>query len=262
MEEQAKHNSKDIKSNLRYWDKLHKPPEWALKKITGGRLSGKTDINPQWRYHALTELFGPCGMGWKYTIDELWSVEANEGQMFAFARISLYVKNGEWSEPIPGIGGSMLIEKEKGGLHANDEGYKMAITDALSTAFKMLGVAADVYMGLFDGKYADKPGDKSPQPSSKPKSTTPEILSDPQRKRLFAVLKGKKLETEEIRDFTDWLVMQEDVDSMEIEGGKHRLTKRGVSFLFDSSDKVLLEKLDVFSKQFLKGPPDDNDIPF
>ena len=108
----------------------------------------------------------------------------------------------------------------------------------------------------------DAPKKEAPQPSSKPKSTTPEILSDPQRKRLFAVLKGKKLETEEIRDFTDWLVMQEDVDSMEIEGGKHRLTKRGVSFLFDSSDKVLLEKLDVFSKQFLKGPPDDNDIPF
>jgi hypothetical protein len=36
-------------------------------------------------------------------------------------------------------------------MHSNDEGYKMAITDALSVAMKSLGVAADIYMGLWDG---------------------------------------------------------------------------------------------------------------
>jgi len=109
----------------------------------------------------------------------------------------------------------------------------------------------------------DAPKKEPPNPSSgKPQSNTPEILSDPQRKRLFAVLKGKKLETDTIRDFTDWLVMQADVDSMEVEKGKHRLTKRGVSYLFDNSDKVLLEKLDEFKKQFLTGPEDNEDLPF
>lgn len=110
--------------------------------------------------------------------------------------------------------------------------------------------------GNGEKKEPEKP---SPQ---KTKSGAKEILSDPQRKRLFAVLKGKKLETDTIRDFTDWLVMQEDVDSMEIEGGKHRLTKQGVSYLFDNSDKILLEKLDEFKKQFLKGPEDNEDPPF
>jgi len=144
--------------NMRNWNRLKQPPSWALKQIQAGRLKGKSDISPQWRYQAMTEVYGECGCGWKYTIDALWNEEATEGQKFAFARINLQTKNsdGEWSDPIPGIGGHMLLQKEKAGLHVNDEAYKMAITDALSTAMKMLGVAADVYAGLWDGaKYVN-----------------------------------------------------------------------------------------------------------
>jgi hypothetical protein len=45
----------------------------------------------------------------------------------------------------------MLVEQEKNGLHTNDECFKMAVTDALSVAMKSLGMAADVYKGLWDG---------------------------------------------------------------------------------------------------------------
>ena len=41
----------------------------------------------------------------------------------------------------------MLVTKERDGLRTNDEGFKMATTDALSVAMKMLGVAADIYAG-------------------------------------------------------------------------------------------------------------------
>ena len=51
--------------SLEYWEKLKEPPEWAMSKITGGKLGGKTDINPMWRIQAMTETFGPCGIGWK-----------------------------------------------------------------------------------------------------------------------------------------------------------------------------------------------------
>ena len=144
--------------NLKIWNKLRQPPPEALKTIGGGRLKGKTDINPQWRYEALTEAFGMCGVGWKYEVRRTWTEPASDGQCFAFAAVNLYIKSGdEWSEPIPGIGGSMLIEKERNGLHSNDEAYKMAVTDALSVATKMVGVAADIYAGLWDGtKYAQR----------------------------------------------------------------------------------------------------------
>jgi hypothetical protein len=143
-------------NNLEIYHKLAEPPASALKQIGGGRLKGMTDINPQWRYKAMTEVFGQCGIGWKYTVDKLWLEPVNDGQVCAFASISLYVlksgiENPFWSDPIPGTGGSMFIAKERDGLHASDEAYKMAITDALSVAMKMLGVGGAIYEGRWDG---------------------------------------------------------------------------------------------------------------
>lgn len=163
-----------MEGNLRIWNAVKQPPTNALKQISGGRLNGKTDINPQWRYKVMTEQFGICGTGWKYEIVRTWTEPATDGQIFAFAEIKLFVSiDGKWSDAIPGLGGHMMVEKESKGLHANDEGYKMAITDSLSVAMKMLGVAADIYAGLWDGtKYKDSgtQNAKSSTQSAAPKS--------------------------------------------------------------------------------------------
>lgn len=148
--------------NLYIWNKVRQPPPAALKKIKGGRLSGMTDIKPQWRIEKMTEIFGPCGVGWKYEIKKLWTLPGSHEQVFAFADIDLYYQYEDtgqkrWSDPIPGHGGSMLVVKEKSGLHSSDEGFKMAITDALSTAMKAIGVASDIYMGNWTGsKYLNQ----------------------------------------------------------------------------------------------------------
>ena len=143
---------------MEIYNKLSHPPESALKKITGGKLSGKTDINPQWRYKAMTELFGLVGTGWKYEIIQLWTEDGAGGEILSFAQVAVYVKSGDmWSDPIIGVGGSKLVQLEKGQLVSNDEGFKMAITDAFSTSLKMLGVAAAIYEGRWDGvKYTDR----------------------------------------------------------------------------------------------------------
>lgn len=173
------------------WTKLATPPAEALKKIEGGRMSGKTDINPQWRYKAMTEVYGECGVGWSYAIKRVWTEPAWDGQVFAFAEVSVYTKQGDaWSDPIPGIGGSMLIQHEKNGTHSNDEAFKMAVTDALSVALKFLGVASDVYEGKIDSKGANggskyeeakgrwQPSTEMPMPAVKaqePKASTPPL---------------------------------------------------------------------------------------
>ncbi len=163
-------------SNMEQYDNLRTPPADALKEIKGGRLKGKTDISPQWRYEAMTRAYGPIGSGWTYAINRVWREDGVNGSVFAFAEIAVRVKVGpEWSEPIPGIGGSELISKESGGLYGNDEGYKMAVTDALSVALKMLGVGADIYRGLWDGsKYRntqDPPVAKKPAATEKPSTS-------------------------------------------------------------------------------------------
>ena len=83
--------------NLYYYNQGREVPEEAKKPIKGGRLNGKTDINPVWRIKKLTEMFGPCGIGWYYKSVREW-IEPYEKSVAAFVKIELYVKiNGEWS---------------------------------------------------------------------------------------------------------------------------------------------------------------------
>lgn len=139
--------------NMQIYNAVRAVPEEAKKKITGGRLYGKTDINPMWRIKVLTEQFGPCGIGWYYKVTRQWMEVCGE-EIAAFANIELFVRiNGEWSQPIFGNGGSMFGEKEKSGLHVSDECYKMATTDAISVACKQLGIGADVYWDKDKTKY-------------------------------------------------------------------------------------------------------------
>ena len=144
---------------MEIYNKLSHPPENMLRKITGGKLSGKTDINPQWRYKAMNETFGLVGIGWKYEVMRLWTEAGADGEVLSFAQVAIYIKTGDtWSDPIIGVGGSKLVQFEKGQLVSNDEGFKMAITDAFSTSLKMIGVAAAIYEGKWDGsKYNDLP---------------------------------------------------------------------------------------------------------
>ena len=143
--------------NLELYEKFRKVPETAKKNIGGGRLKGMTDINPMWRIKTLTEEFGVCGFGWYYEIVDQWLETAMaKDEITANVKINLYVKQGdEWSKPIVGIGGSMLVANEKNGLYVNDECYKMALTDAISVACKSLGIGADVYWNKDNTKYND-----------------------------------------------------------------------------------------------------------
>ncbi len=147
--------------NLEIWNNLNHPPKEALSAITGGRLKGMTDIKPQWRYQVMTEQFGICGIGWYPEIIRKWIEEGSYGQKVAFVDLNLFIKvDGKWSKAIPGTGGSDFISKEyreKDPLYTSDEAFKMAYTDALSVAMKLIGVAADIYMGEFSGgKYKNK----------------------------------------------------------------------------------------------------------
>ena len=153
-----KEETKTQGDNLRYYELLRKVPDYALKQIGAGRLKGMSDINPVYRIKAMTEAFGPCGIGWKYVITKQW-LETYGQEVKAFCNIDLFIKvDGEWSDAIPGTGGSSVVAIERNGAYVSDECYKMALTDALSVAMKSLGVAADVYyskdkQGQFDTKY-------------------------------------------------------------------------------------------------------------
>ena len=197
-------------NSIEIYKNLSHPPKNAIRQIQGGKLRGKSDINPQWRYKVMTEQFGLCGIGWKYEIRRLWTEKGADGEVLAFAEVAVFIKSGDvWSDAIVGIGGSTLIQLEKGKCVSNDEGYKMAVTDAFSTALKMIGVAAAIYEGLWDGaKYTDSSEQYTPQRQQQApaqQKQKPETLyadgnpaTDEQRAQLRALKNAKNLSGKEL----------------------------------------------------------------
>ena len=146
--------------NMTIFRQLATTPAEARKTIRGGRLNGFTDINPMWRIKALTETFGPCGIGWYIEITDT-HLETFGEEVKAFATVNLFIKvEGEWSKPITGMGGSAFVAKERSGAYVSDECFKMAVTDAIGSACKLLGMSADIFYQADRTKYTSDPVDE------------------------------------------------------------------------------------------------------
>lgn len=185
-------------------------PQNALKPITAGRLKGMSDINPMYRIQKLTEVFGVCGFGWKYTIENKEIMDGAKGEKVAIVDINLYVKwNGEWSEAIPGTGGASFIANERNGAYTSDECFKMAMTDAISVSCKALGIGADVYWTAGHTKY-DAPRqtaqNRPQQPQAPSQTTTPQaqqiapqanVAQPTPRKRLMQLLEARNIDVQQ-----------------------------------------------------------------
>ena len=142
---------------MEIYNKYRAVPAEALRAFDNGRFKG-TDINTMWRIKSLTEMFGPCGVGWYYTIKKLWIEKTEINEQFAFAEIELFIKvDGEWSMPISGNGGNKMTSVTKNGeFRTSDEAFKMAVTDAFGVACRNLGLGADVYWDKDTTKYTSE----------------------------------------------------------------------------------------------------------
>ena len=158
-----------MSENMSLYNAFRNTPDNAKKAINEGKLKGKTDINPMFRIEQLTKQFGPCGIGWKVVPTRIeYLAVPQRDEVMCFVDINLYYKqDGQWSEPVFGTGGSMLVENfRSAGVKSNDDGYKMAYTDAISVACKLLGMSADVYWQAGESKYGRVEAD-NPIPASK-----------------------------------------------------------------------------------------------
>lgn len=152
--------------NLKIYNLVSNTPIEARKEIQAGRLKGMTDINPMWRIKKLTEVFGICGIGWKYVITSKKLENGCKGQISAFVDIDLFIKvNGEWSDAIPGTGGASFVTDERAGLYQSDECFKMALTDAISVSCKAIGMSSDIYFSKDNSKYTISNNDIATKPN-------------------------------------------------------------------------------------------------
>lgn len=206
--------------NLKLYNSVRAVPVTALKKIEAGRLKGKSDINPVWRIKVLTEQFGICGFGWKYEIVDKRLEKGCKDEISAFVDINLYVKVGEvWSAAIPGTGGSSFVANESKGLYQSDECFKMALTDAISVACKVLGIGADVYWEADKTKYDNKTetpkqtAQVTPIISASSTTEKPEEKKDLQKEigSMLVKMYGKEEAPKKLVDFTRFTIGDKEV---------------------------------------------------
>jgi len=160
---------------LRLYESLRAVPKEAQKPFDNGRFKG-TDINPMWRIKRMTEIFGPCGLGWYVEVVHRSLEHSTDGKtVCAFIGLNLFVKvDGEWSKPIYGEGGNTMcsFNKKWSSIDTSDEAFKMAYTDAFSNATKQLGLGADVWFEN-DTKHSTKYDLQTERKNAKEDSGTP-----------------------------------------------------------------------------------------
>ncbi len=69
-------------------------------------------------------------------------------EALVFCTVSIW--HGARENIVFGVGGDKAVGKNKNGAFTDDEAFKKAFTDAVTNALKLIGVGADVHMGLFD----------------------------------------------------------------------------------------------------------------
>jgi hypothetical protein len=130
------------------------PAQTKTFKRAGG-FSG-TAIKPIWVIKRLTEELGPCGEGWGIGQPQFQVVEGVNKEMLVYCTVACW--HGTPENIVYGVGGDKVVTHIKANQQYNrqerwendDEAFKKAFTDAVNNAFKFVGVAADIHMGLFD----------------------------------------------------------------------------------------------------------------
>jgi hypothetical protein len=169
--------------NTKLWDILGRTDPAHTKAFSrAGGFKG-TALKPMWSYRRMTEEFGPCGKGWGVGKPDFQVVPGPEGEVLVFCTASVWwLETDAASAPmgdnpihtVYGVGGDKAVGKNKYGLATDDEAFKKAYTDAVTNALKMIGVAADIHMGMFDdSKYVnamrEEFADEAPAQSDPPR---------------------------------------------------------------------------------------------
>ena len=200
-------NNQKKEQNLSLYNIFRVVPKDATKAISDGRLKGKTDINPMWRIKLLTEVFGPCGIGWKIEVVKKWIESSDDNTSAAFVDVNLYIrdeKTGQWSDPIPGNGGNIFKRKENSGnIYTDDDCFKKATSDAIGSAAKLLGVGADIYWESDATKYTSGTSGAVSQPTIKNRPSQTRLAVCPENESLWnqsvAIAAGTSDTPEKIR---------------------------------------------------------------
>jgi hypothetical protein len=172
------------------------PPE-ALSADTS-RGFELTSIKAAFVIERLNEVFGVCGIGWRYAHSPFEELQAENGRVEIVTEVAFQFRfkatndctgcdpvvwdaqandwtfcnghsNRDWSEPIFASGGRLV---GKGSAPLTDA-RKSAVTDGLTKAASMIGVGHDVFKGLVrvGGGHTRKPTEQTRTKQQAPATT-------------------------------------------------------------------------------------------
>lgn len=182
--------------NLALWNAVETTPPSQTKPITGKSYQG-TSPKPHYLIHKATETFGPCGIGWGFTIEDERIEEGAGGERMHIARVKVWFKwAGERGE-VEHIGGTQFSGTRRNGNPFTDEDApKKSVTDALVKALSMIGFAGDIFMGRYDdSKYVNDLRDEE-RGAPKPAADDPKPVSAAQQKRGLEEIERELLDCE------------------------------------------------------------------
>lgn len=144
---------------MKLWDQVYQTDPAATKsaKVNGQQI---TSIGGHHMVKRATEIFGPVGIGWGWTIveerlDQGGPVRNQEGETIGHEvghviRIRLWFTLDGQKGEVESYGCTPFSYRSKYGITTDTEAPKKSLTDAVKKALSMLGFSADIFLGLFD----------------------------------------------------------------------------------------------------------------
>lgn len=155
-----------IHQNTQAWEHVKETDPKYTKAGTGTGGGGGTSINAIYMVQKATELWGPIGDLWGYSIiEERYDNGVpvyQEGHDVVFEQTHTillelfyprrHVDNGEGRATVRHYGHTpyLYYSPNKNRFYCDGEASKKSVTDALKKCLSLLGFCADIYMGEFD----------------------------------------------------------------------------------------------------------------
>ncbi len=149
--------------NMAIWEKVSVTETRYTKdaKVGGQQI---TSLNGTAMIMKATELFGPVGIGFGWTVleerfDQGPAIYGGEGGAVLLAhelnhtvKIQFWFKQGGQRGEFEQYGCTPYLYKSKYGTTTDGEAPKKSLTDAIKKSLSMLGFSADVFLGYFEDR--------------------------------------------------------------------------------------------------------------
>jgi hypothetical protein len=148
--------------NKALWLRVCKTDPKHVKPITGKQYQGNSP-KPYWIVERLTEEFGPCGLGWGFSIlsERMERLSETDVLHVAVVRfwyvmlptsVAAHLRDaGPLRGELEQIGQTKAAYMTaKGSLMVDEDAPKKSVTDALVKCASYLGFAGDIFSGRWD----------------------------------------------------------------------------------------------------------------